>query len=416
MKQTLTLIALAVLSLSASAASTDPLDFDYQVNGNMTERPALIFNDGTDTYLQPRAGQNLKVEGGHAEGPYIVVSGTPEVITFSVGGSGATARWKKANTFTAEASNRNGDMPVGFAGFSNRLALIGPRPRLETTRPMSATLPLAQMVKSLVPQGWTGSAQKDVDLTAAQSFATRDGENWMQSLDRLLGAVDLYADVDFNAHHVTLRRAAVKSTGVNYVASAAPAEATVSAPTVATSSLEATKASSDSDKLQSQEGGLAAKFGALAIRDGDDTHIQIRFSQRPSKELVFRDMEGYSLKPKWDDSSNVVTINRADRFVVSNGADSVEVARVAGLVYGFDAKNSAGLEAVFDKEGSTFFKFADTVGNVKVSDVAHMGSGEQKGRFYKFNGTADQFIVNADGNVVNVTRKHDVRFFDRTRS
>jgi hypothetical protein len=416
MKQTLTLIALAVLSLSASAASTDPLDFDYQVNGNMTERPALIFNDGADTYLQPRAGQSLKVEGGHAEGPYIVVSGTPEVISYSIGGSSATARWKKANTFTAEASNRSGDMPVGFAGFSNRLALIGPRPRLETTRPMNATLPLAQMVKSLVPQGWTGSAQKDVDLTAAQGFATRDGENWMQSLDRLLGAVDLYADVDFNAHHVTLRRAAVKSTGVNYVASAAPPDAAITARTIAASGQELAKAATDTDKAQAQDGGLATKFGALAIRDGDDTHIQIRFSQRPAKELVFRDMEGHSLKPKWDDSSNVVTFNRAERFVVSNGSDNVEVARVAGLVYTFEPNNSAGLESVFDKEGSTYFKFADTVGNVKVSDVAHMGSGEQKGRFYKFNGTADQFIVNADGNVVNVTRKHDVRFFDRPKS
>ncbi|MGF6265342.1 hypothetical protein OKW49_006335 [Paraburkholderia youngii] len=415
MKQTLTLIALAVFSLSASAASTDPLDFDYQVNGNMTERPALIFNDGTDTYLQPRAGQSLKVEGGHAEGPYIVVSGTPEVISYSVGGSSATARWKKANTFTTEANNLSGDMPVGFAGFSNRLALIGPRTRLEATRPMSATLPLAQMVKSLVPQGWTGSAQKDIDLTGAQNFATRDGENWMQSLDRLLGAVDLYADVDFNAHHVTLRRAAVKSTGVNYVASAAPAEMTSQTAAVSPSS-EPAKAASESDKAKSQDGGLAAKFGALAIRDGDDTHIQIRFSQRPAKELVFRDMEGHSLKPKWDDSSNVVTINRAEHFVVSNGSDSVEVVRVAGLVYTFETKNSAGLEAVFDQEGSTFFKFADTVGNVKVSDVAHMGSGEQKGRYYKFNGTADQFIVNADGNVVNVTRKHDVRFFDRPKS
>ncbi|XUW93230.1 hypothetical protein OH764_34450 (plasmid) [Burkholderia sp. M6-3] len=414
MKQTLTLIALAVFSLSASAASTDPLDFDYQVNGNMSERPALIFNDGSDTYLQPRAGQNLKVEGGHAEGPYIVVSGTPEVISFSVGGSSATARWKKANTFTTEATSRNGDMPVGFAGFSNRLALIGARPRLETTRAMSATLPLAQMVKSLVPQGWTGSAQKDVDLTGSQSFATRDGENWMQSLDRLLGAVDLYADVDFNAHHVTLRRAAVKSTGVNYVASAAPA-GTTSQTAAASPSTEPSKPG-DSDKLQAQDGGLASKFGALAIRDGDDTHIQIRFSQRPAKELVFRDMEGHSLKPKWDDSNNVVTFNRAERFVVSNGVDSVEVARVAGLVYTFEPKNSAGLESVFDKEGSTYFKFADTVGNVKVSDVAHMGSGEQKGRFFKFNGTADQFIVNADGNVVNVTRKHDVRFFDRPKT
>jgi hypothetical protein len=127
-------------------------------------------------------------------------------------------------------------------------------------------------------------------------------------------------------------------------------------------------------------------------------------------------MEGHSLKPKWDDSGNVVTLNRAERFVVSNGTDSVEVARVAGLVYSFDARNTAGLEAVFDKDGSTYFKFADTVGNVKVADVAHLGSGEQKGRYYRFNGTADQFIVNADGNVVNVTRKHDVRFFDRPKS
>ncbi|BDC45301.1 TrbG/VirB9 family P-type conjugative transfer protein [Paraburkholderia terrae] len=422
MKHTLTIIALAALSLSASAASTDPLDFDYQINGNMSERPALVFNDGTDTYLQPRAGQVLKVEGGHAEGPYIVVSGTPEVISYSVGGSSATARWKKANSFTTERGNASGDMPVGFAGFSNRLALIGSRPRLESTRPMSASLPLSQLVKALVPQGWTGSAQKDVDLTAAQSFATRDGENWMQSLDRLLGSVELYADVDFNARHVSLRRAAVKSTGVNYVASAASAEATPATPGVAVASISAAASAPVAGDAPAAENGsardsvLASKFGALAIRDGDDTHIQIRFAQRPAKELVFQDMEGHSLRPKWDDSSNVVTLNRVDRLVVSNGTDSVEVARVAGLVYSFDAKNSAGLEGVFDKDGSTYFKFADTVGNVKVSDVAHLGSGEQKGRYFKFNGTADQFIVNADGNILNVTRKHDVRFFDRPKT
>jgi hypothetical protein len=409
MKHTLTLLALTVFSLSASAASTDPLDFDYQINGNMTERPALVFNDGTDTYIQPRAGQLLRVDGGHAEGPYIVVAGTPDVISYSVGGASATARWKKANSFTSDRGNGSGDMPVGFAGFSNRLALIGARPRLESTRAMSATLPLSQLVKALVPQGWSGSAQKDVDLTTAQSFATRDGENWMQSLDRLLGADDLYADVDFNAHHVTLRRAAVKSTGVNYVASAVPAS--TGAPASVTA--DASVLPPDAEKAQARDGGLAASFGAIAIRDGDDTHIQIRFAQRPAKELVFRDMEGHSLKPKWDESSNVVSFNRADRFVVSNGSDSIEVARVAGLVYSFDAKNSAGLEGVFDKDGSTYFKFADTVGNVKVSDVRHLGSGEQKGRYYKFNGTADQFIVNADGNVVNVTRGHDVKFFDR---
>ncbi|MFM0027503.1 TrbG/VirB9 family P-type conjugative transfer protein [Paraburkholderia madseniana] len=416
MKHTLTIIALAVISLSAAAASTDPLDFDYQITGNMNERPALVFNDGADTYLQPRAGQTLKVDGGHAEGPYIVVRGTAEVISYSVGGGSATARWTKANSFTADGGNASGDMPTGFAGFSNRLALIGARPRLESTRAMSATLPLSQLVKALVPQGWTGSAQKDVDLTTAQSFATRDAENWMQSLDRLLGSVDLYADVDFNTRHVSLRRAAAKSTGVNYVASAAPANASSAAPVASAASMSAAEAGSAGESVPARDSALAWKFGALAIRDGDDTHIQIRFSQRPAKETVFQDMDGHSLKPEWDDSSNVVTLNRVERFVVSNGTDSVEVARVAGLIYSFDARNSAGLEAVFDKDGSTYFKFADTVGNVKVSDVAHLGSGEQKGRYYRFNGTADQFIVDADGNIVNVTRQHDVRFFDRPKS
>jgi hypothetical protein len=411
MKHTLTTIALAVISLSAAAASTDPLDFDYQINGNMNERPALVFNDGTDTYLQPRAGQTLKVDGGHAEGPYIVVRGTPEVISYSVGGGTATARWTRANSFTADRGNTSGDMPIGFTGFANRLALIGARPRLESTRAMSATLPLSQLVKALVPQGWTGSAEKDVDLTTAQGFATREGENWTQSLDRLLGTVDLYADVDFNSHHVTLRRAAAKSTGVNYVASIAPATGTAGG-----ASISAAESLPAGDNVPARDSALASKFGALAIRDGDDTHVQIRFAQRPAKETVFQDMEGHSLKPKWDDAGNVVTLNRAERFVVSNGTDSVEVARVAGLVYWFDARNTAGLEAVFDKDGSTYFKFADSVGNVKVSDVAHLGSGEQKGRYYRFNGTADQFIVNADGNVANVTRKHDVRFFDRPKS
>lgn len=414
MKHTLTIIALAVISLSASAASTDPLDFDYQITGNMTERPALVFNDGTDTYLQPRAGQVLKVDGGHPEGPYIVVRGTPEIISYSVGGGSATARWTRANSFTSERGNASGDMPAGFSGFSNRLALIGARPHLESTRALSATLPVSQLVKSLVPQGWTGSAQKDVDLTTAQTFATRDGENWMQSLDRLLGSVDLYADVDFNSHHVTLRRATVKSSGVNYVASSAPATGPANA---AAGAIDSTGESSPAgDGSPARDSALASKFGAVAIRDGDDTHIQIRFAQRPSKDTVFQDLAGHSLKPEWDDSKTVVTINRVDRFVVSNGSENVEVARVAGLVYSFDTKNSAGLEAVFDKDGSTYFKFADTVGNVKVQDVGHLGSGEQKGRYYKFNGMADQFIVNADGNVVNVTRKRDVRFFDRPKS
>ncbi|SAL84714.1 hypothetical protein AWB74_07034 [Caballeronia arvi] len=416
MKHTLSLLTLALvaLTLNARAAGTDPLDFDYEIAGNVLERPALVFNDGSDTYFQPRAGQALRVDGGHSQGPYVVVAGTPEVIHYTVGGSTATAYWKKANRFIGDKARS--DAPPAFAGFSGRLALIGSRTSLESTRALSATLPLSQLVKALVPQGWTGSAQKDIDLTSSMSFATSDGENWMQSLDRLVAASDLYADVDFNAHHVSLRRTAPQSVAVNYVAPAtASMVAAQPAPSAADPIAEIAK-KSDADVAARADSVLAAKLGAVAIRDSDDSHIQIKFITKPSRELKVADADGKSLRPKWDDATNILTFNRSERFSISNAADKVEVARVAGTVYEFDPANKAALQSVFDQNGSTFFKFADTVGKVTVADVAHMGSGEQKGRFYKFNGTADQFIVNADGNVVNVLRKHDVRFFDRPAS
>jgi len=421
MKHTLSLLtlALAAVTLNAAAAGTDPLDFDYEIAGNVLERPALVFNDGSDTYFQPRAGQVLRVDGGHSQGPYIVVPGTPEVIRYSAGGSSATAYWKKANRFIGDKART--ETPAGFTGFSGRLALIGPRSSLESTRPLNATLPLAQLVKALVPQGWTGSAQKDIDLTTSTSFGTRDGEKWMQSLDRLVAASDLYADVDFNSHHVTLRRSAPQSVAVNYVAPVSQVAATPAPASSASASAAADPIGDIAKKAEAQTSAasgsvLAAKLGAVAIRDGDDSHIQIKFSAKPAAELKVTGQDGKSLRPKWDDATDVVTFNRAERFTISNGTDNVEVARVAGTVYEFDTANKAALQSVFDENGSTFFKFADTVGKVTVADVAHMGSGEQKGRFYKFNGTADQFIVNADGNVVNVLRKHDVRFFDRPAS
>jgi len=421
MKHTLSLLtlALAAVTLNAAAAGTDPLDFDYEIAGNVLERPALVFNDGSDTYFQPRAGQVLRVDGGHSQGPYIVVPGTPEVIRYSAGGSSATAYWKKANRFIGDKART--ETPAGFTGFSGRLALIGPRSSLESTRPLNATLPLAQLVKALVPQGWTGSAQKDIDLTTSTSFGTRDGEKWMQSLDRLVAASDLYADVDFNSHHVTLRRSAPQSVAVNYVAPVSQVAATPAPASSASASAAADPIGDIAKKAEAQTSAasgsvLAAKLGAVAIRDGDDSHIQIKFSAKPAAELKVTGQDGKSLRPKWDDATDVVTFNRAERFTISNGTDNVEVARVAGTVYEFDTANKAALQSVFDENGSTFFKFADSVGKVTVADVAHMGSGEQKGRFYKFNGTADQFIVNADGNVVNVLRKHDVRFFDRPAS
>jgi len=413
MKHAVSRIVFACATLSvvvaSHAANTDPFDFDYEIAGGIAERPALIFNDGSKTYIQPRAGQVITATGGHQEGPYVVVDGTPETITYTVAGRAASARWTKANAFIGAgapgplASLRD-DQPAAFDGFTNRLVLIGTHESLEPVRVLKGTMPVAGVVKALAPQGWTGSAQKDVDLTESSSFATRSGENWMQALDRLMTQCGLYADVDFTTRHIRLHRDAPKSGALNYAAGQ-KSQPDAIAQTVA--SREGTAADAPQASL------LAHYFGAQAIRDGDDTHTQIRFAAKPATELTFRTLDGRSLHPKWDNETGVMTVERAERMLVSDGTRTVEVGRSAGTVYDFDAASAAHLETVFDRDGQTYFKFADSVVQIHVSDVKHLGSGEQKGRYYMFNGTADQFIVTADGTTVNVTRRHDVKYFER---
>ncbi|MPW11229.1 hypothetical protein GCT19_37825 [Paraburkholderia sp. CNPSo 3155] len=414
MKLNVSRIALACLALfgaiTVHAANTDPFDFDYEIAGGIAERPALVFNDGSKTYIQPRAGQVISAVGGHAEGPYVVVDGTPETVTYTVAGRQASARWTRANTFIGRGARGalaalRDDQPAGFDGFTNRLVLIGTHGALEPVRSLKATMPVANIVKALAPQGWTGAAQKDVDLTDASSFATKAGENWMQALDRLMTQNGLYADVDFTSRHIRLHRDAPKSGALNYAAGEKP-QADAVAQTVAAKPEEAAPAAAPASLL-------AEYFGAQAIRDGDETHTQIRFASKPTGDLTFRTPEGRSLHPKWDAGTNVMTIERAERMVVSDGTKTVELARSAGTVYEFDTTSPAHLEAVFDRDGQTYFKFAGSVVQIHVTDVKHLGSGEQKGRYYMFNGTAEQFIATADGNTVNVTRRHDVKYFER---
>ncbi|WP_176025882.1 TrbG/VirB9 family P-type conjugative transfer protein, partial [Burkholderia vietnamiensis] len=368
--------ASAIVCAAASAANTDPFDFDYDILGGISERPALIFNDGEKTYIQPRAGQVIVADGGHTEGPYVVVEGTPSSITYKVGAHSATARWKKANTFiggTGALAAMKDDQPAGFDGFTNRLVMIGTRSALEPVRAIRASMTVGGFVKALVPQGWTGSAQKDVDLTTLEQFGTRDGENWMQALDRLMAQTELYADVDFTARHVRLHRDAPKSAALNYASSSRDADEAGLNRVVAQVTAEAPPVSR-----------LAERFGAQAIRDGDDTHIQIRFTSKPAKTVTFKTPDGKALHPSWDDTKNVLTLDRAERFVVADESNHVEVTRDAKTVYDFDQPNAAKLEAVFDREGRTYFKFSGSVVRVGVTDARNLGIGEQKGRYFMF--------------------------------
>jgi hypothetical protein len=397
-------IACASLAmLTVHAANTDPLDFDYEIIGANTDRPDMVFNDGSKTYIQPRQGQNISAPDGHVEGPYVVIDGTPERFEFFSNGHAVSARWKSANSFiggNGVTDAVRGDQPQGFMGFSGRLALIGEHPSINVVRGVSSTMPVGSLVKALAPQGWSGVASKDIDLTAPISFSTVDGENWLQALNRLMSVTNLYATVDFTKERIRLDRQAPKS----------ETEGLVAMPTAAQGSVAAPRPHSE------PRSKLASLFGATAIRDSDDTHIQIRFGQKPNADLKFQTPDGRSLHPEWSRNTPVVTFDRAPTFVVTDGISRVTLDRGVVTDYDFPINNDAHLLGVFDAQGQTFFKFAPSVIKVTVTNGQGMEDGKQRGTNYMYRGIADVFKAQADGASVSVKRRVVTRFNERATS
>ncbi|MBB6592743.1 pilus assembly protein PilL [Ralstonia solanacearum] len=399
---------LPVLSAQAFAADTDPLDFDYQVVAPSTARPAMIFNDGSSTYIQPRAGQTVVADNGQASGPYIVVEGVPDVLHFTANGQMVTARWKRSNTITREPANPSGELPHGFTGFSGRIALIGEHGNLQLVRPGSVTQPLAQIVKAVAPSGWTGTAQKTIALTEETTFVTRDSENWLQALGRLLEQKGLYAEVDFARRNIALRVEPPKSIAVGVSAASTAGAGGDGADTASTA------AANDQGNGDGEVGSslLAEAFDAQAIRDTKAGTIQIRFATKPAA-LQVRNGEGKRLDLTWLDGDRVVAFETVDRFTLSGSGKTVEVRRTAEVRYDFAADNPAGLESVFEKDSATYLAFRNSKANVSARNENGEGSGELKDRFFKFNGISQQLTVVADGITVLVERVPEIHFYER---
>ncbi|MDK3022943.1 TrbG/VirB9 family P-type conjugative transfer protein [Cupriavidus taiwanensis] len=415
-------LLISVLALAASgaavAADTDPLDFDYQVVARASDRPALIFNDGLSTYIQPRGGQVVSADGAQQNGPYWVIDGVPDVVRYSVNGQNVVARWKRANAFTSEPANPTGDLPRQ-AGISGRLALIGGYTTLPVVRAGRSSLPLAQLVKSIAPAGWTGTAQKDIPLTEDVTVELSGGENWLQALVRVLDRRDLYAEVDFTRNNIALRAAPPKGFSVvgQQASGAAPGGALQASVGTAAAASAAPIVPADSAPAPMSVAGtplpegatLASAFGALAIRDNKQGRIEIRFEQEPT-ELVLRDDADSKIWTKWDETQRVLSFATVDRFTATAEGKAVEVKRTPEIDYAFPRENSAGLEMVFEKDGATYLSFAKSMVSVSVFGDDHQRNGEQKDRYYRFDGIAARLTVIADGSVVYVDRVPRVRF------
>ncbi|MCK4118401.1 pilus assembly protein PilL [Ralstonia nicotianae] len=395
-------MALVCAAGHATAADTDPLDFDYQVVAPASARPAMVFNDGVNTYVQPRAGQAVQADGSQNAGPYVMFDGVPDVVRYAANGQPVIARWKRANAFTGEPANPTGELPRGFAGFSGRIAIIGRHGDLPLVRAGTSTLPLSQIVRTLAPSGWTGTAQKAIGLTEEATFVAHRDENWLQALGRLLEQRNLYAEVDFERKNIALRVEPSKSLSIGTAAAGQPSEAGVTPqPGVQTDA-----PTSSADSL------LAEAFDAVGIRDTKAGQIEIRFTAKPA-DLLVRSAAGKALDLIWHEAEPVVAFETVDRFTVSGGGRAVEVARVPGIRYVFSADNPAGVERVFERDNATYLTFRHSVGTASVFNEDREGSGELKDHHYKFSGIAQRLTVVADGRVTTIERTPEVRFYER---
>lgn len=410
------LLGTLVLAVSAhaSAANTEPLDFDYQVVARAADRPALVFNDGQSTYIQPRSGQTVHADNAVQAGPYWVIDGVPDVVNYIANGQPVVARWKRANTLTTEPANAGGDLPRDASAILGRMVLIGSYTTLPIVRAGRSSLPLAQMVKSIAPTGWTGTAQKDIPLTDDVSVELLDGENWLQALARVLERRNLYAEVDFGKRNIALRGAPPKSFSVRPGAAQSEAgghlQASEAMPKEETKGISASESLVPVKGMPLEDGPtLASAFGAVAIRDNKNGRIEIRFEQEP-KDLVLRGADDGKLWTKWDAEQRVLSFAAVDRFTASADGKSVNVSRVPEVDYLFPSENSAGLNMVFEKDGATFLSFARSMVDVSVIGDQQRRVGEQRDRYYRFDGIASRLTVVADGHVVHVDRAPVVRF------
>ena len=75
----LTVMALTCHQAQARPTGTDPLEFSYRISGGQKVRPTLVFNDGSDTFIQPHpeTDSEITIKGAEYErqGPYLVIRG-----------------------------------------------------------------------------------------------------------------------------------------------------------------------------------------------------------------------------------------------------------------------------------------------------------------------------------------------------
>lgn len=355
-------LALGMHTAYAAAA----LDFGYRIDGPANVRPTLVFNDGENTYIQPSASVRTHVAGATADGPYLRLPGIPDSFVARVG--------------SISLHVQHTGLPSG--------PTIAPAYGAAQSRYSADSTPIQARLSDAAPR-------RDVAVIGKPSTTPTEG---------------------------TSTDAVAKGVGGDATGDVRPVVgAPIAPPTVAASTLPVSQAMDPAPTATGKQDSsdvsfLAKVFGADGIRDGSSGSIQIRFPVRPSAGIQFATEDGKHLASSWDDRTGVLTIDGSPTFVVRDGRSSVVVKREIADIFNYPIENAAGLQQVFAERGDVYLRVAEGTKKVTVRVDGKMVKSQQRGRYYRVNGTSDTFVVDADGFEVTVTRSRSVRFSDRVGS
>ncbi|WP_298150744.1 hypothetical protein [Flavobacterium sp.] len=361
---------MSIFATNAFASLNDPFDFGYTIDGKKN-RPVVVFNDGEDTFIQapPKTVLFLQASNVVMRGPYYVIKGVQKHIEGFAGGEPFRIEWKGAhsNPIQAEGGRPNGDPErKSFSGTFGKVAFVnGVPPDVGVVNNLSGPMDVKDVMKALAPQGWSGKADKSININETIQVGIDKGESWIVAIDKVVRRLNVWAEVDASNHTIHLRDTPTKSFSVvlNTVdQDRIPAKITTQKAKISdAASIAGTEPTATTDPA-------SALLQSVNIERIQLKKDKIEFAVMSSKYPVkFYNQDGATEIHTSSSAYMTYQIPFKQQFFVESIGKRIEVKRVSRREL-VAHKNSIGLMSAAEENGNTIFEFLHRLPNVRIFD------------------------------------------------
>lgn len=383
-------------SLSRAGENTEPFDFAYSIEGK-SSRILTVFNDAENTFIQVKEKSQMVLIGQSftTRGIYYVVKGTPSRIEGSINGELFSVVWSGAkNVAIADENERHlGDFAERtMSGTYGRVVYLNGVPKeIGVINALPNNITIKEALKALAPHGWSGNADRSIDINQSVTILSQKGESWVIVLDRLMKSLNLWIEVDSAKGSLYLRDAPPKGFSVVLEEGAQnrkPFPITVGLipftedyiPVVA-------------------EAGLDPMLRIVNIRNIDDNGGELKVGIiNSSLKMTFQNLEtGEVIKTRLNESDMSYKFPHVNLLMIQlEKGEAIEVKRIVKRLPQFSAFNKLGLTKVIETEKGTEFQFKSRLQTAMFSDGGReIYGGEWKGNTFTVAGHSSQWRVNS---------------------